>query len=210
MSFHFANHAEDVHADSRTELIVAISAALKELQLEYALGHETAIIESHSLRRLCSLIGAVLRHFVRTRSGLFERSADTVVWQLLTRLSRREATTHISNLRHATSSRGKIMAWIRLAINENALESYLNTLSADPGLVREFLHTACALPRWRAHGHSFFADCRPQSHVVCDARRRRLARIPRRLSACGHDRRAQTAHLQPPMLCRCRHRPARY
>eukprot|EP00038_Savillea_parva_P001999 m.109180 g.109180 ORF g.109180 m.109180 type:complete len:1486 (+) comp10688_c0_seq1:93-4550(+) len=109
-----------------------LASAIKELQREVA----TASEDSKTIRRgrnvlgFCNAIELVLRHGLAStwRNGF---SATPSFWAVASRISRKDIISDLKSLSNAANDHARARAWIRLAINECALESYVSVLSQD-------------------------------------------------------------------------------
>ncbi|XP_065889788.1 pleckstrin homology domain-containing family M member 1-like [Dysidea avara] len=116
-------------------LLKGVSKATKEVQFLYA-QEKKPIKECRASRHLCATFENILRNGLRARLLGFRHKNS--FWPLLLKISRKQAIKYISNLQHAQSEMGRCRAWIRLAVNECALENYINVLCQDESLLSQY------------------------------------------------------------------------
>ena len=78
-----------------------------------------------NVQRLCGAIELVLRHGLASswRNGY---SSSPAFFPVAQRISRKDVTNDIKALTHCTTDHSRARAWIRLAVNEQSLESYIS------------------------------------------------------------------------------------
>ncbi|KAB0800998.1 hypothetical protein PPYR_05352 [Photinus pyralis] len=135
----------------KDSIITQLSNSVKEIQL-YHMGDT---ISSDSLQMneaesaLCAVIEAMFLHGLkdslvhqarRAITDLDERPEPSF-WAPLLIISHKQNINQIENLSQITTEIGQCRAWIRMALNECLLSSYLSTLRQDSSVLKPYYNT---------------------------------------------------------------------
>ncbi|XP_019855820.1 PREDICTED: uncharacterized protein LOC105313847 isoform X2 [Amphimedon queenslandica] len=113
----------------RQVLLKNLARVVKETQLLFARTEGEIIKDCRPVQRLCARFEDILRHGLK--AGWFSAGKDPTFWPIVLKISRKQAIEYINRLQYAQTDSGKCRAWIRLAVNECSLESYINVLTHD-------------------------------------------------------------------------------
>eukprot|EP00055_Hartaetosiga_balthica_P008772 m.33664 g.33664 ORF g.33664 m.33664 type:complete len:1234 (-) comp6465_c0_seq1:2610-6311(-) len=125
--------SEEVHSRMREALFQNLKAKLKKLHLSHA-NSSTPIRSSPEPNAFCEALDLVLSHGVKVPWY----TIDTTFWPIACELSHKNTIDDIKKLKKASSDKTRVRAWIRLAINENSMESYINALSLNSTWLTEY------------------------------------------------------------------------
>lgn len=126
----------------KTNIKTNLVRSIKDLQIEFGEGNPEKPIETNE--HTYSLITSIESIFIhglkgqRTSRGLTSsnRLPDPNFWTFVLVFSHKDTIHQIEKLRAITTDVGKGRAWIRLALNEGLLVSYLRSMIADQTTLR--------------------------------------------------------------------------
>ncbi|KAK5639007.1 hypothetical protein RI129_011499 [Pyrocoelia pectoralis] len=135
----------------KDSIITQLSNSVKEIQL-YHMGDT---ISSDSLQMseaesaLCAVIEAMflhglkdsLVHQARRVIADLEERPEPSFWAPLLIISHKQNINQIANLSQITTEIGQCRAWIRIALNECLLSSYLSTMRQDSSVLKPYYNT---------------------------------------------------------------------
>jgi len=152
--FRKSNAALD-HIDSavKLNLIERLKECVKELQLKYTSEHWTPLKNEEATSMLCWILEAIFIHglkntFIKSLS-VFATRKDAVpnpsFWDFVMIFSHRDIIEQVRKLNYVNTDIGRCRAWIRFALNEMSLISYLENMYRNPSYVRSFYKPAAFL-----------------------------------------------------------------
>ncbi|KAL3289564.1 hypothetical protein HHI36_022981 [Cryptolaemus montrouzieri] len=132
----------------KRSIIDQLSNSVKELQYSGIEENRTnrVIDNTEAANQLCIIIEAIFLHGLKdSLSDRFQRALADVdarpepsFWSALLVISHRQIIDQITNLAQITSETGQCRAWIRQALNDCLLSSYLLTMRQDPSALKNF------------------------------------------------------------------------
>ncbi|KAM3966539.1 uncharacterized protein ACR2FA_012078 [Aphomia sociella] len=157
MSF-FKNVASGFNIRSRDTIIKEalinnLSECVKDIQYnnQFEENFHSVLGSTDSTNTLCSALEAVFLHGLKDTffrkaknalSGDSDQRPQPNFWPLILVLSHRQNIDQISSLPQINTEIGQCRAWLRIALNECLLSSYLSTLSRNISAVRPFYSRA--------------------------------------------------------------------
>ena len=124
----------------KTNIKTKLVRSIKDLQIEFGEGNPEKPIETNE--HTYSLITSIESIFIhglkgqRTSRLTSSRLPDPNFWTFVLVFSHKDTIHQIEKLRAITTDVGKGRAWIRLALNEGLLVSYLRSMIADQTTLR--------------------------------------------------------------------------
>ncbi len=134
-------------ANIRKKLVESI----KDLQIEYAEGNPSVPIESNELtHQLLTTLEAVFIHGLKgqTAKPKSRHMPEPNFWTFVLVFTHKETIHRLEKLRSITTDIGRGRAWLRLAINEGFLGSYLSAMLADKTSQRRHYQRHAILRDW--------------------------------------------------------------
>jgi hypothetical protein len=149
-----------LYEQQRVQLLRAVSRAVKQVLVEHSTLSASSTDKDNIIIRsgkptfqLCSCCEIVLRHGLKqglvmlfaNMSWKYNTSVYCRIlnfgtrqdfWSVAKQVSRKQAIEYITSLDQAKSDLGRCRAWLRLAINENSLQSYITTILRDVSLLK--------------------------------------------------------------------------
>ena len=134
-------HLSNTKANVKAKLIESI----KDLQIEYAEGNPAAPIETNELTySLVTVLEAIFIHGLKGTSGhrVLVKSTNArnlpqpCFWPFVLVFSHKETINHLDGLKALSTDIGRSRAWIRLALNDCLLGSYLVAMVNDKATLR--------------------------------------------------------------------------
>lgn len=122
----------------KKQLCGHVASTIKELQRESStLGENEPLRKGPNVQRLCGAIELILRHGLASswRNGF---TSSPSFFPVASRISRKDVVQDIKALSHCTTDHARARAWIRLAVNEQSLESYVSSLAQDQDVLNMF------------------------------------------------------------------------
>eukprot|EP00040_Diaphanoeca_grandis_P032215 m.194817 g.194817 ORF g.194817 m.194817 type:complete len:424 (+) comp32542_c4_seq1:206-1477(+) len=115
-----------------------VAYSIKELQRESTTFEEKVPFRSGRLvLQMCGAIELVLRHGLASSwRNAFSKTPS--FWGVATRITRKDVPQLLKTFKHCNSDHAKVRAWIRLAVNEQSLESYVAVLAQDEDTLSTF------------------------------------------------------------------------
>eukprot|EP00041_Stephanoeca_diplocostata_P014568 m.269465 g.269465 ORF g.269465 m.269465 type:complete len:1480 (+) comp19734_c0_seq69:342-4781(+) len=123
------------YSQEKTALLMNVANCIKELQKQSTATDDTqrrgnTIRNGRSILSFCGAIELVLRHGLASSwRNAFSNSPS--FWAVAKAISRKDAINDLKGLSHCVNDHARARAWIRLAINEQSLESYTSVLIND-------------------------------------------------------------------------------
>lgn len=139
---------ETQHAKVRGELTKSFSTGLKQLQQKQHLDGEL-IVSNEASNYLCNVLEAIFLHGVKegvvTRLSSLapgQNSTDikTNFWNAVKRVTHRDVVNQLKDLSQISNDVGRCRAWVRLAINDGLMVSYVNSMVSDTIALRSFYY----------------------------------------------------------------------
>ena len=129
---------------TKTSVKAKLIESIKDLQIEYAEGNPAAPIETNELTySLVTVLESIFIHGLKGQiSRVLVKSTNTrnlpqpCFWPFVLVFSHRETIHHIDGLTAVTTDIGRSRAWIRLALNDCLLGSYLVAMVNDKATLR--------------------------------------------------------------------------
>lgn len=130
-----------------------LSSAVEEIQRQIAQGY-SVIWNCNAVDKLCFCVEDIFNHGLK--EGLLSWASNNQVsfWSLANKITCKKDIEDINRLQLKTDKE-KCMAWIRQALKENTLSSYLNVITQDDKLLREFYHP-----------HAFLCDAEKAERTI--------------------------------------------
>lgn len=127
-----------MHDQRSDDLYPSLSSAVEEIQRQIAQGYNI-IWNCKAVDKLCYCMEDIFSHGLK--EGLLSWASNNQVsfWSLANKMTCKKDIEDINRL-HLKTDQEKCMAWIRQGLKENTLGSYLNVISQDEKLRREFYH----------------------------------------------------------------------
>ncbi|KAK9890427.1 hypothetical protein WA026_010516 [Henosepilachna vigintioctopunctata] len=131
----------------KKSIIDQLSNSVKELQYSGVEEYGSNIIDStEAANQLCIIVEAIFLHGLKdSLTHRFRRAVADVdarpepsFWAPLLIISHRQIIDHITNLSQITTETGQCRAWIRQALNDCLLSSYMSTLRQDSSSLKNY------------------------------------------------------------------------
>ncbi|XP_064642692.1 uncharacterized protein LOC135497000 isoform X2 [Lineus longissimus] len=134
-----------VAEDSRIKdnLIEELSRALKAVEKEH-IHSEDPIQSSDSVNAMCNVLEAVFLHGLKRGFKISNflggnvKSSDVNFWGFLVKCTHKDVVSQLNHLGQITTEVGFCRAWIRMAINDGLIESYLDAMLADAATLKTY------------------------------------------------------------------------
>lgn len=136
---------QDSHNSERDELFQNLSSAVQEIQGRVAQGY-SVIWNCSAVDKLCFCMEDVFNHGLKEGLLSWASSNQVSFWSLANNITCKKDIEDIKRLQ-LKCEQEKCLAWIRQGLKENTLGSYINVITQDEKLLREFYHS-----------HAFFCD----------------------------------------------------
>ncbi|KAF2885712.1 hypothetical protein ILUMI_20485 [Ignelater luminosus] len=135
----------------KNSITTQLSNSVKEIQLytmDENMSHDSLQM-NEAENALCSVIEAMLLHGLkdslvhRARRAIadVDEKPEPSFWAPLLVISHRQIIDQITNLSQITTEIGQCRAWVRLALNDSLLSSYLSTMREDSSVLKPFYNT---------------------------------------------------------------------
>ena len=129
---------------TKTNVKAKLVESIKDLQIEYAEGNPAAPIETNELTySLVTVLESIFIHGLKGQiSRVLVKSTNArnlpqpCFWPFVLVFSHKETIHHIDGLTAVTTDIGRSRAWIRLALNDGLLGSYLMAMVNDKTTLR--------------------------------------------------------------------------
>ncbi|CAD6192559.1 unnamed protein product [Caenorhabditis auriculariae] len=143
------------HEKLRAELIKELEAVVKA-----AIASPHSSIEnipSEITLNVCNTIEAIFIHGLKDpfflKGTRYAKYPEPNFWPFVSKFSHRSVTGKISTYKQIKTEIGKSRAWIRILLNENTLEHYLQLLAAEKASITQFYGEHAFLYRLRESDH---------------------------------------------------------
>jgi hypothetical protein len=145
---------DSIDAAVKSNLIERMKECVKELQLKYTAEQWTPLKNEEATSMLCWILEAIFIHglkntFIKSLSVFASRRENSIpnpsFWDFVMIFSHRDIIEQIRRLNYVNSDIGRCRAWIRIALNEMSLVSYLENMVRNPSYVRSFYKPAAFL-----------------------------------------------------------------
>ncbi|XP_077870353.1 pleckstrin homology domain-containing family M member 1-like [Saccoglossus kowalevskii] len=147
----------------RRNLSKELSRVVKKIQHDH-ISSDSAIRSGDAANAVCHVIEAIFLHGLKESfsnklssyfgSGNTGRAPQPSFWQFLLSFTHKDVVKQLSHLAHITTEVGQCRAWIRLALNDGLIESYLAAMLLDKKKLQQYYH-----------GYSFLRDSE-QPHIM--------------------------------------------
>ncbi|XP_076472493.1 uncharacterized protein LOC143301928 isoform X2 [Babylonia areolata] len=136
------------HRKTREELTHQFHSSLKSLQQKEHVDGAT-IVSNEASNRLCSVLEAVFLHGVKdnmmSKLVSYAHGTSTEIklnfWSVVKKFTHKDVIVQLKELSQINSDIGLCRAWVRLAINDGLVASYLASMMADTKTMRTFYHS---------------------------------------------------------------------
>ncbi|XP_056007745.1 uncharacterized protein LOC125664377 isoform X3 [Ostrea edulis] len=125
--------------DIKQNITAELSTAVKRLQQEQQLNSDEPIRSSDSANAVCNLLESIFLH------GCKPPVSTKNFWLLCERFTHGDVVAQLKQLTQINSEIGLCRAWIRVALNDGLMESYVNALIADKRSLEYFYSTTSYL-----------------------------------------------------------------
>ena len=139
-----AEHAK-LKANAKPKILRSVKDSVSEVQYQYRAGVVTSIPSNEITARLCTSLEAMFVHglketFLGKLSSRFSSSDAGVgsprlpepsFWTFALVFSHKEVITQLEEMSQITTDVGRSRAWLRLALNDGLLLSYLAAMISD-------------------------------------------------------------------------------
>ncbi|XP_070207825.1 pleckstrin homology domain-containing family M member 1-like isoform X2 [Littorina saxatilis] len=140
-----------IHKEERDRLTHHFHRSLKCLQQKEHIDGAT-IFSNEASNNLCNVLEAVFLHgakdnvvakLVSYAQGIqgTNNEVKTNFWNVVKKFTHQDVIIQLKQLSQITSEIGYCRAWVRLAINDGLMASYLASMTADMKALRTFYHT---------------------------------------------------------------------
>lgn len=132
-------HENDIKQNITKEL----STAVKKLQQEQQLNSDEPILSTDSANAICNILESIFLHgckppvskkianYIGINQG-YENGAQQInFWMFCERFTHSDVIAQLKRLAQVNSEIGLCRAWIRVALNDGLMESYVNAMMAD-------------------------------------------------------------------------------
>ncbi|XP_077984028.1 pleckstrin homology domain-containing family M member 1-like isoform X2 [Glandiceps talaboti] len=127
-----------------------LSRVIKKIQ-QHHISSDSAVRSGDSANAVCNIIEAIFLHGLRdsfsNKLSSYFSSASTArtstpnFWQFLVSFTHKDVVKQLNHLAHITTEIGQCRAWIRLALNDGLMESYIAAMLLDTGKLKTFYHS---------------------------------------------------------------------
>lgn len=139
--------------NSKNAIRSALIDAIKELQVRYKdTTHSSTIGTNEDSTILLNALEALLLHGLKEnqatwtkRVSAVTRAMDPSFWTYALIFSHKDTIRRIDNLKQISSDVGRSRAWLRLALNDGFLSSYLNMMMVDKISAQRFYERGAIL-----------------------------------------------------------------
>lgn len=132
----------------KTNLTKILIESVKELQLKYAAEGIESLKNDESTNALCFCLEAVFIHglknpFLKSMSAVLSTGRETQFpepsfWEFLLIFCHQEVILQINSLRNINTDIGRCRAWVRIALNDGLLISYIQLILTDKRVLKEY------------------------------------------------------------------------
>ncbi|XP_070561558.1 pleckstrin homology domain-containing family M member 1-like isoform X3 [Ptychodera flava] len=123
----------DFHDRIRKNLTRELSRVIKKIQHDH-ISSDSAVRSGDTANAVCNVIEAIFLH------GLRESFSNKSFWQFLVSFTHKDVVKQLNHLAQITTEIGQCRAWIRLALNDSLMESYIGTILQDSKKLEQYYH----------------------------------------------------------------------
>eukprot|EP00730_Choanoeca_flexa_P018108 TRINITY_DN8789_c0_g1_i1.p1 TRINITY_DN8789_c0_g1~~TRINITY_DN8789_c0_g1_i1.p1 ORF type:complete len:1252 (+),score=285.50 TRINITY_DN8789_c0_g1_i1:140-3895(+) len=132
----FEPKANDVVVDydgEKSHLFLSLSRSVKKLHRLHAnTNNEASNGNRQELMEVCGVLEQIFRHGLQS-SWL---KSEPSIWDVAVKITHKDDLASIKNISHATTDMARARAWLRLAMAQSSLESYVAVLTSSHDLVK--------------------------------------------------------------------------
>lgn len=130
----------------RQNLTAELVRCIRSLQ-EENLGNAVVVDTDDCANTLCCVIEAILIHGLKDKlstkvTSVFGSNIDKMpepeFWTLVSKYCHKNVIMEIKNLSHITNDIGRCRAWLRTALNDGLIVSYIGTMLSDKSCLQKF------------------------------------------------------------------------
>ncbi|UYV65068.1 hypothetical protein LAZ67_3003034, partial [Cordylochernes scorpioides] len=135
-------------------LLGELGKAVRELQQEYIHRETEILIEGTKIEYLCqcleaifihSLKGSIAKKLTQVFSGNEDQMPEPDFWPLIKMYTPKYLLSQIMHLSQVESNIGRCRAWLRIAINEKVIASFIEAIARDKSKLSSFYKTTAFL-----------------------------------------------------------------
>lgn len=126
----------ETNEEQGQDLYPQLSSVVEKIQRQIAEGY-SVIWNCKAVDELCFCMEDIFNHGLKERLLSWTSNNQVSFWSLAAKITCKKDIEDINRLRLKTDQE-KCMAWIRQGLKENTLGSYLNVITQDEKLLREF------------------------------------------------------------------------
>ncbi|XP_022090178.1 run domain Beclin-1-interacting and cysteine-rich domain-containing protein-like isoform X2 [Acanthaster planci] len=106
-----------------------LSSSIKKLQKDH-ISSDSAIRSGEIANRICNLIEAVLLHHLK------ESYSSKTPWPFLMKFTHKDVISQLKGLTQVNTEIGYCRAWVRLALNDGLMDSYMDAMLSDVKVIQ--------------------------------------------------------------------------
>jgi len=152
-STNYSEKTDSSLVNSKSVIRSALVDAIKELQVTYKdATHSSTIATNEDSTLLLNSLEALFIHGLKDsqagwakRVATSARASDPSFWTYVLIFSHKDTIKRIDNLKQIGSDVGRSRAWLRLALNDGLLSSYMNMMIVDKTSARRFYERSAIL-----------------------------------------------------------------
>ncbi|XP_033642374.1 uncharacterized protein LOC117302516 isoform X1 [Asterias rubens] len=108
-----------------------LSTSIKKLQKDH-ISSDSAIRSGETANKICNLVEAVFLH------DLKESYSSKTPWPFLVKFTHKDVVSQLKGLRLISTEIGYCRAWVRLALNDGLLDSYMDAILSDGRTIQSY------------------------------------------------------------------------
>ncbi|CAG7817919.1 unnamed protein product [Allacma fusca] len=131
----------------KSNLIKRLVDCVKELQFKHAADKGAALVNDEATNLLCWILEAVFIHglknpFLKSMSSVFHTRENNIpepsFWEFVLIFCHQEVIVQINTFSYISTDVGRCRAWLRLALNDGLLISYLQMMLKDKSTLKDY------------------------------------------------------------------------
>ncbi|XP_038077446.1 uncharacterized protein LOC119745278 isoform X2 [Patiria miniata] len=108
-----------------------LSSSIKKLQKDH-ISSDSAIRSGETANKICNLIEAVFLHHLK------ESYSSKTPWPFLMKFTHKDVVSQLKGLSHVNTEVGYCRAWVRLALNDGLMDSYMDAMLSDMKVIQKY------------------------------------------------------------------------
>ncbi|XP_074655297.1 pleckstrin homology domain-containing family M member 1-like isoform X2 [Tubulanus polymorphus] len=136
----------------KANLVEHLGQALQLMQMNH-IQSEDPIYSGDSANAVCNVLEAIFLHEIKEQSfnfsSYFAASSDKIqdvnFWSFLKKFTHKGVVSQLENLSQIETDIGRCRAWLRLAMNDGLIESYVDAMIADKRTLRTYYRSTSFL-----------------------------------------------------------------